>query len=430
MKKTLVILLALCFVLSIGATALAAPANPFVDVPAKHWAYDAVSKLAKAGIVDGYGDGTFRGDKTMTRYEMAQIVAKAMARSDKADAENKALIDKLAVEFAAELNNLGVRVAALEAKAPSEKWTGDSRLRYQRNQAINPPGNVYQPNGSYSAFQERFRLNYDGQLSDSVFVRSRLTFQSKSAQSVQASAGPNSGGVQDGLPLENVQAQFLLDIGAFTFKNVVDGVDLTLGRQDFVTGYGLLGGTTGGYDNARVGFTAGSQVKGWFAYGDIMPYIQYGGINTNPWKNSAPGVTGGTSAALNVQTGLQAIDVTTTNWVWTPDKNFQMVADAYWSNTKAYNYRTWSVGAKGFLTSSLYLAGEYAKNTDALTVFGTTASGKQDKQAYFMQLGYNHGANNMNNGIDYANKGAFGAFVTYKKYGNAAMDWNMPSILV
>lgn len=138
MKKSLVIALVLAFVLSIAATAMAAPANPFVDVPAKHWAYDAVSKLAKAGIVDGYGDGTFRGDKTMTRYEMAQIVAKAMARSDKANAENKALIDKLAVEFAAELNNLGVRVAALESNSstpfgPSAKVYGDARTKYQKN---------------------------------------------------------------------------------------------------------------------------------------------------------------------------------------------------------------------------------------------------------------------------------------------------------
>jgi hypothetical protein len=130
MKKTLVTLLALVFVLGIAGTAFAAPANPFVDVPAKHWAYGAVAKLVKAGIVDGYGDGTFRGDRAMTRYEMAQVVAKAMAKSEKADAETKALIDKLAVEFAAELNNLGVRVAKLEKNASNIKLSGDVRLRY------------------------------------------------------------------------------------------------------------------------------------------------------------------------------------------------------------------------------------------------------------------------------------------------------------
>ena len=129
MKKRLVTALALMFGLGIGATAFAA-ANPFVDVPAKHWAYDAVNKLAKAGIVDGYGDGTFRGDRTMTRYEMAQIVAKAMARSDKADAETKATIDKLATEFSAEIENLGVRVAKLEKKSDNLKFDGNLRVRY------------------------------------------------------------------------------------------------------------------------------------------------------------------------------------------------------------------------------------------------------------------------------------------------------------
>ena len=130
MKKNLIVALALVFVLGIAGTAFAA-ANPFVDVPAKHWAYDAVSKLAKAGILDGYGDGTYRGERLASRYEMAQATAKAMARADKADAQMKALIDKLAVEFAAELNNLGVRVAKLEKNASSIKFWGDARMRYQ-----------------------------------------------------------------------------------------------------------------------------------------------------------------------------------------------------------------------------------------------------------------------------------------------------------
>ncbi|MBC8016820.1 MAG: S-layer homology domain-containing protein, partial [Sporomusaceae bacterium] len=94
------------------AFAVPAFANPFTDVPAKHWAYDSVNKLAQAGIVDGYGDGTFKGDKTMTRYEMAQIVAKAMTKSLNAD--QKATLDKLSKEFATELNSLGVKVDGLQ----------------------------------------------------------------------------------------------------------------------------------------------------------------------------------------------------------------------------------------------------------------------------------------------------------------------------
>ena len=94
MKKSLVLAMAM----ALGVTASAYAANPFSDVPAGHWAYDSVNKLAAAGIVDGYGNGTFGGDRLMTRYEMAQIVAKAMAKG--------ANVDRLAAEFADELDSL------------------------------------------------------------------------------------------------------------------------------------------------------------------------------------------------------------------------------------------------------------------------------------------------------------------------------------
>ena len=118
MKKSLVLAMAM----ALGVTASAYAANPFSDVPAGHWAYDSVAELAAAGVVDGYTDGSFGGDKLMTRYEMAQIVAKAMAKG--------ANVDKLAAEFAEELDTLGVRVANLEKKADNVKITGEMRYRY------------------------------------------------------------------------------------------------------------------------------------------------------------------------------------------------------------------------------------------------------------------------------------------------------------
>ena len=119
MKKSLVLAMAM----ALGVTASAYAANPFSDVPAGHWAYDAVNKLAAAGVVDGYPDGTYGGDKLMTRYEMAQIVAKAMAKG--------ANVDKLAAEFADELDSLGVRVANLEKKSDNVKITGQIRPSYR-----------------------------------------------------------------------------------------------------------------------------------------------------------------------------------------------------------------------------------------------------------------------------------------------------------
>ena len=119
MKKSLVLAMAM----ALGVTASAYAANPFSDVPAGHWAYDSINKLAAAGVIEGYGDSTFGGDKLMTRQELAQIVAKAMAKG--------ANVDKLAAEFADELDNLGVRVANLEKKADNVKITGEIRAHYE-----------------------------------------------------------------------------------------------------------------------------------------------------------------------------------------------------------------------------------------------------------------------------------------------------------
>ncbi|MBP3690841.1 MAG: S-layer homology domain-containing protein, partial [Schwartzia sp.] len=125
MKKTLVSALTTALVVGAASTTFAA-ANPFEDVPADHWAYDAIAQLAADGVIEGYGDGTYRGDQEITRYEMAQMIARAMAKGG----GDKALIDKLAAEFADELNNLGVRVAALEKKVDNVKWGGRIRYRY------------------------------------------------------------------------------------------------------------------------------------------------------------------------------------------------------------------------------------------------------------------------------------------------------------
>ena len=131
MKKSLVLAMAM----ALGVTASAYAANPFSDVPAGHWAYDSVNKLAAAGIVDGYGDATFGGDRLMTRYEMAQIVAKAMAKG--------ANVDRLAAEFADELDSLGVRVAALEKKSDNVKITGQARFRYADHDGKGGLGHSY-----------------------------------------------------------------------------------------------------------------------------------------------------------------------------------------------------------------------------------------------------------------------------------------------
>ncbi len=146
MKKSLVLAMAM----AMGVTASAYAANPFSDVPAGHWAYDSISKLATAGVVDGYGT-TFGGEKLMTRYEMAQIVAKAMAKG--------ANVDKLAAEFADELDSLGVRVAKLEKKVDNVKVTGQIRYSYRHDEGKGVAKNMTQ-------HRMRNRIFFEGQVND------------------------------------------------------------------------------------------------------------------------------------------------------------------------------------------------------------------------------------------------------------------------
>ena len=160
MKKQFAAIFAATAVLGV-TTAFAA--NPFSDVTPDSWAYQAVSQLAAAGIVNGYPDGTFKGQNDITRYEMAQMVAKAMANQDRANAEQQAMINRLADEFSNELNNLGVRVARLEDRVGNVKVTGDARLRYQDEEQGN------------SKFDARARVQFNAKVNDRTDAVVRLT---------------------------------------------------------------------------------------------------------------------------------------------------------------------------------------------------------------------------------------------------------------
>ena len=149
MKKTL--LLAAAMVLGVNAGVYAA--NPFSDVPAGHWAYDAVNKLAAEGVIEGYPGGIYGGDRLMTRYEMAQITAKAMAKGANAD--------RLAAEFAGELDSIGVRVANLEKKSDNVRITGQIRYEYgDRN------GDMQKTKGKVAQHRLRSRIFVNGNINE------------------------------------------------------------------------------------------------------------------------------------------------------------------------------------------------------------------------------------------------------------------------
>ncbi|HWR10032.1 S-layer homology domain-containing protein [Sporomusa sp.] len=205
MKKKL-LKTAICTALTV-AFAVPAFANPFADVPTKHWAYDAVNKLAATGIVSGYGDGTFKGDKTLTRYEMAQIVATAMGKVSTVD--QKVIVDKLASEFATELNSLGVKVDGIQKQLDNQiKFSGEARVQYDNATE----------DTSY-----RFRLGATGKINDDTKLNARLTTAD-----------------EDGIDKTSLDNFGSPSIDRFNIETKLGAVDTVLGKQDLKLGKGLL----------------------------------------------------------------------------------------------------------------------------------------------------------------------------------------------
>jgi len=163
MKK----ILAIAAVAALTAGVSAYAANPFSDVTPDDWAYQAVSDLSDQGVVEGYPDGTFKGERNITRYELAQIVARLMAKEDQLNAEQKATLDKLSGEYADELANLGVRVSNLEKKVGNIAWSGNARMRYNE-------GYKADSGKSTGTWDGRMRIQAKAQVNDSTTVTGLL----------------------------------------------------------------------------------------------------------------------------------------------------------------------------------------------------------------------------------------------------------------
>ena len=228
MKKRFAAVFAATAILGV-TTAFAA--NPFSDVTPDTWAYQSVSQLANAGIINGYPDGTFKGQTNITRYEMAQMVAKAMANQDRANAEQQAMINRLADEFSTELNNLGVRVSNLEKKVGNVKVTGDAKLSYKQTKKQD------------SKFTYQGRIKFNAKVNDNTTA------------TVRVKAKNDFGKIKG----ESLNATFDRVYVAHNFSKNLTGV---VGRQNLVIGGGLmydsaLDGVALAYGNDKVSATVG-----------------------------------------------------------------------------------------------------------------------------------------------------------------------------
>ncbi len=174
-KKALALLVGLT--VSVSGTAFAAEgADSFSDVPQGHWAYDALDYLAKDGVIDGMGDGTFQGDRTMTRYEMASIVAKAMQKGGLGIGD-QAVLDKLAAEYGDEIATLKKQTAQntkdikdLKEKTDKFKVWGMARVQ------VGDDNGLVQ-NGHQGTYNNRFYMDLEGQMKINDHAVARFTVE-------------------------------------------------------------------------------------------------------------------------------------------------------------------------------------------------------------------------------------------------------------
>ena len=221
MKK--IMALAAAAALTAGVSALAA--NPFSDVSTDDWAYQAVSDLSDQGVVEGYPDGTFKGERNITRYELAQIIARLMAKEDQLNAEQRATLDKLAGEYADELANLGVRVSNLEKKVGNISWSGDAKMWYVNNSK--------KTRGD--SWKGRTRIKVRGQVNDSTYVQGRFKNQ------MDFKGDNSSDTIMDWLYVNHTFGDANVTLGrmpvtiydGFMFDSTLKGAKLAYGKDAF-----------------------------------------------------------------------------------------------------------------------------------------------------------------------------------------------------
>ena len=315
MKK----ILALAAVAALTAGVSAYAANPFSDVTADDWAYQAVSDLSAQGVVEGYPDGTFKGEKNMTRYELAQIVARLMAKEDQLNAEQQATLDKLAGEYADELANLGVRVSNLEKKVGNISWNGDARMRYTASSS----------DKKADAYDGRIRLNVKGQVNEATYVQGQMVtnMDFKGANEATKANGDT----------------FMSQV--YVNHNFGKNVAVRLGRQPIAFGNqgGWLYNALEGYDGAQVAYTNGKLAlttgfgqlnDGWK---DTDVYFAKGAYDFGFAKLNADYIADKDSKA-NDRDEIYGVGLNI------PVQKFNVFGE-YWNNTTAGDYDTaWNAG--------------------------------------------------------------------------------------
>ena len=338
MKK----ILALAAVAALTAGVSAYAANPFSDVTADDWAYQAVSDLSAQGVVEGYPDGTFKGERNMTRYELAQIVARLMAKEDQLNAEQQATLDKLAGEYADELANLGVRVANLEKKVGNISWSGDARMQFQRTRVFDVDNGKIKTTDHEDDWNGRMRINVNGQVNDQVTVEGRFLSEMNFKDDAAADTSMDKLHV-----VYQPTDAFSIDLGRTSAGLSQTGI--------FMDDDGQYDGIVAAYDNGKFNLSAGyGRVGGGYEYGDAsLDYHDY-----ENWF-----VKAGTKVG-------EKVDLSAFYTQYASKNDSKVLADGLTYlglKSEAANVAVWGVGAGVDLGGGFVLDGDYIKHADKLT---------------------------------------------------------------
>ena len=266
MNKTLITTITTAMIMGTVSTTFAA-ADPFSDVPKDNWAYGAVTKLSQDGILEGYGDGSFRGNQTITRYEMAQIVANAMTKQAQASEEDKAVIEKLSKEYQDELVSLGARVGKLEAKQPNVALNGEIRIRSTSGSYDNGK-KASSVNSDY-----RLRLNATAKVDNNTTAAFRLVNREPDINKFNTSTSQTFGGNGQ----SNANNNTAID-RVYLTSDLGNNTSVVVGRQPFIVDKNgmLVDSGALSYDGISFGAKAG-QYNLSASYGRFIKGATYDG---------------------------------------------------------------------------------------------------------------------------------------------------------
>ena len=362
-------------ILLAGASSVTfAAANPFSDVPAGHWAYNAITQLAADGIIEGYGDGTYLGNRNITRYEMAQMVAKAMAKNPiGTDRSRDWNLKILIAEFEKELNDLGVRVSTLEKYSDKIKWKGELRYTYtsERKERANGSTNKTNKDDLLFRFEPKAEVNEHWSLNARIDAKIDMSKDTTSAFSLKrawAQGDYNKFTVKIGRLPDTVKYD-----KDMMFFNELSGVEFDIGKKPFTA-------------QLRAGRISWGETK----------------FKTTLTQNGDEGAANFQSAALIYEPGKLNLAVAYyhLNADWFRNVNYSDDA-----NTDKANI--WEVAGGYRFDKNFAVAGAYANNTSA----------DRYNHSHMIELDYKS--------AKATNQGSWGTYAAYRYFGaNTSIDPN------